>query len=95
MSGGDAEEDGVQLETRDSPGDAAGCKAGWDDVVARAGLEGTYEVSVRQVRLPDSRYNRARFTFGVYLRVRDGVTPGAAADAALRAAVRAGMAVRP
>jgi hypothetical protein len=87
-----AEDDGVQLETRDTPDDAAGCQAGWEAVVAGAGLDGIYEVTVRQVRLPDSRRG-ARFTLGVFLRVRPGVSPGAAAEAAMRAAVRAGMTV--
>jgi hypothetical protein len=91
-----AEDGSVQLETRDTPDDAAGCQAGWEAVVAGAGLGGIYEVTVRQVRLPASRRYRgggAHFTLGVFLRVRPGVSPGAAAEAAMRAAVRAGMTV--
>lgn len=90
---GDGEEDGIRLDTRESPGEAGECKAEWEAVVARAGLDGTYEVVTGQVRLPASRRRAARFAFGVFLRLRPGVTADAAAGAAMQFAVRAGVTV--
>lgn len=89
---GDGEEDGIRLDTRESPGEAGECKAEWERVLARAGLAGTYEVTTGQVRLPASRRG-ARFAFGVFLRLRPGVTADAAAGAAMQFAVRAGVTV--